>query len=210
MKIENLVRRLENYLEKNFIEPEPLPEGVIILHGAKFSISRHVETKPDKYDGVIGAMRWQLDKIFDRLELEGTFGQRIRDLIAKKGLTEVEVYKRAQLDRRIFSKIHRYRNYTPSERTIWAIGLALELSLDEALEILGDAGYTFSKYDKQVPTLLTYCDSPNCRDAGYTFSKYDKQDLIIKFCFENKVYDIFTVNELLVHYGFKPLGDSIF
>lgn len=129
-------------------------------------------------------MRWQLDKIFNRLELDGTFGQCILDLIEKKGLTEVEVYKRAQLDRRIFSKIRRYRNYTPSERTIWAICLALELSLDEALEILGD--------------------------AGYTFSKYDKQDLIIKFCFENKVYDIFTVNELLNHYGFEPLGNSIF
>ncbi len=179
MKIENLVQLLENYLSENFIEPEPLLEGL------KFSIGHYEKPKPpDKYDGVIGAMRWQLDKIFDRLELEGTFGQRIRDLIAKKGLTEVEVYKRVQLDRRIFSKIRRYINYTPSERTIWAICLALELSLDEALEILGD--------------------------AGYTFSKYDKQDLIIKFCFENKVYDIFTVNELLVHYGFKPLGDSIF
>ena len=118
-------------------------------------------------------MRWQLDKIFHNLELQGTFGQRIRNLIEKKGLTEIEVYKRAQLDKRIFSKIRRYRNYTPSERTIWAICLALELSLDETLEILGD--------------------------AGYTFSKYDKQDLIIKFCFENKIYDIFTVNELLDH-----------
>ena len=143
MADENLIRQLENYLAENLLEPEPPPEGAIILHGPKYSVGHYEEKPPDKYDGVIGAMRGQLDKIFDKLELEGTFGQRIRDLIEKKGLTEVEVYKRAQLDRRIFSKIRRYRNYTPSERTIWAICLALELSLEEASEILNDAGYTF-------------------------------------------------------------------
>ena len=183
MADENLIRRLESYLAENLVEPEPVPEGAIVLHGAKFSIGRYEKKPPDKYDGLTGAMRWKIDELFNRLELEGTFGQRIRDLIDKKGMTEVEVYKKAQLDRRIFSKLRRYRKYTPSERTLWAIALALELSLDEALELFGE--------------------------AGYTFSKYDKQDLIIKFCFENKVYDLFTVNELLNHYGFKPLGDSI-
>ena len=180
MADKKLVGKLEKYLEENFIV---LVTESIYIDGAKFSIGTPKETPPDKYDGVIGAMRWKIDEIFDRLELEGTFGQRIRDLIDEKGMTEVEVYKKAQLDRRIFSKLLCYRNYTPSKRTLFAIALALELSLDEALKLFGE--------------------------AGYTFSKYDKQDLIIKFCFDNKVYNLFTVNELLNHYGFNPLGDSI-
>ena len=103
------------------------------------------------------------------MELEGTFGQYVRDLIKQKDMTEVEIYKRAQIDRRIFSKIRRYRNYTPSERTIWAICFALELTLDEALELLGK--------------------------AGYTLADNNKEDMIIKFFFENKIYDLFLINE---------------
>ena len=179
----DVLNLLEKYLAENYVEPEPPPEGVIILHGAKFSVGRTEEKKPDKYDGFKGAIIWQIDKMLDKLELEGTFGQYVRDLIKKKGLTEVEVYKRAQIDRRIFSKIRRYRNYTPSERTIWAICFALELTLDEALELLGR--------------------------AGYTFSKNNKEDMVIQFFFENKIYDIFLINEILDHYGFKALGDSI-
>lgn len=173
-----IIAEVEFYLSQNYVEPEPLPEGM------KFSTgTTPTERKPDKYDGFTGAIRWQLDKIFDQLELQGTFGQLIRDLIKLKGMTEVEVYKKAQLDRRIFSKIRRYRNYVPSERTIWAILLALELNIEDATKIL--------------------------EAAGYTFSKYSKEDLIIKFCFENEIYDLFVVNEILYHYGFKPLGDSI-
>ena len=89
---ENLIRKFDLYLSENY---EPLPEGF------KFSIGRTpTEEKPDKYDGVVGAIRWQIDKLFDKLELEGTFGQYVRDLIKQKGLTEVEVYKKAQIDKR--------------------------------------------------------------------------------------------------------------
>jgi len=138
----DVLKLLEKYLAENYIEPEPTE--------FKFSIGRSPEEKkPDKYDGFKGAIIWQIDKMLDKLELEGTFGQYVRDLIKQKGLTEVEVYKRAQIDRRIFSKIRRYRNYTPSERTIWAICFALELTLDEALELLGKAGYTFSDNNKE-------------------------------------------------------------
>jgi len=173
----DVLKLLEKYLAENYVEPEPTE--------FKFSIGRTPEEKkPDKYDGFKGAIIWQIDKMLDKLELEGTFGQYVRDLIKQKGLTEVEVYKRAQIDRRIFSKIRRYRNYTPSERTIWAICFALELTLDEALELLGKAGYTFSDNNKEY--------------------------MIIKFFFENKIYDLFLINEILDHYGLRPLGDSIF
>ena len=70
MADEILIRQLEKYISENFIEPEPVSEGDIInFGGAKFSVGHYEEKPPDKYDGFVGAIRWQLDKIFDRLEL---------------------------------------------------------------------------------------------------------------------------------------------
>ena len=140
-----------------------------------------IPEKQDKYDGKIGAIRWEIDKIFNKLELEGTFSNYLRNLIKEKGLTEVEVYKKVNLDRRIFSKLRKDRNYSPSERTIWTIAFSLELNLEETEKLL--------------------------HFGGYAFSKYKKEDLIIKYFFENKIYDLFLINEVLDSYGFKTLGD---
>ena len=96
MSNKNLIRQLENYFAENFIEPKPLP-----------AVSKFLSDITNKNNGLMGAIRWQLDKIFDKPELKGNFGQRISYLIEKKGLTEVELYKRVQLYRRIFSKIRR-------------------------------------------------------------------------------------------------------
>ena len=154
-------------------------ERYIKFHTPRYSVS--VEEKHDKYDGKIGAIRWEIDKLFDKLELDGTFSNYLRNLIKQKGLTEVEVYKKVNLDRRIFSKLRKDRNYSPSERTIWTIAFSLELTLEETEELL--------------------------HFGGYAFSKYSKEDLIIKYFFENKIYDLFLINEVLDSYGFKTLGD---
>ena len=68
----------------------------------------------------------------------------------------------------------------PSERTLWAILLAMELNIDEAKEILNEGGFALS----------------------YT----NKEDVIIRYFFEKRIYDIFLVNEVLDNYGFKPLN----
>lgn len=151
----------------------------INFHMPRYSVD--AEEKHDKYDGIIGAIRWEIDKLFDKLELDETFSNYLRNLIKEKGLTEVEVYKKAHLDRRIFSKLRRDRFYAPSERTIWSIAFSLELNLEEAEELL--------------------------HLGGYSFSRYCKEDLIIKYFFENKIYDLFLINEVLDSYGFKTLGD---
>ena len=154
-------------------------ERYIRVHTPRYSIE--VPEKHDKYDGKIGAIRWEIDKLFDKLELDGTFSNYLRNLIKQKGLTEVEVYKKVNLDRRIFSKLRKDRNYSPSERTIWTIAFSLELNLEETEELL--------------------------KVGGYAFSKFKKEDLVIKYFFENKIYDLFLINEVLDSYGFKTLGD---
>ena len=167
---EQLLEQLELYLAEYYVDPE----------GAKYSLVGPAGPK-DKYEGVLGAIRWEIDKLFDRLDLEDTFSSHLFKLIKQKGMTEVEVYKKVHLDRRLFSKLRRDRNYHPNRRTIWMIALSLELNLEELKELL--------------------------KAAGYYFFAHDKEDIIMRFFFENQIYDLFTINEILDYYGFEPLGN---
>ncbi len=103
-----------------------------------------------------------------------TFSTRLFHLIDQRGLNDVDVYKRANIDRKLFSKL-RKKDYHPSKKTVIALALALQLNLDEATDLLGYAEYALS---------------PN-----------DKADTIIKFCFTKPVYELMTVNELLYKYA---------
>lgn len=122
-----------------------------------------------------------IEALEERLrQIKETFPQYLLNFIAERGLNEVDVYKKAQLDRRIFSKLRNEKGYMPSKNTLIAIAFGMELTLDEAEDLL--------------------------KRAGYSLSDYNKGDVIIKFCFENKIHDLFEVNEALDHCGYMPLG----
>ena len=108
-----------------------------------------------------------------------TFQEMLFRLILEKGLTNPEVYKRANLDRRLFSKIQSDPNYQPKKNTAIALALALHLNLDETLDLMSR--------------------------AGYVFSPSSKPDLIIEFCIENEIYDVMKINLLLFKYDFPIL-----
>ncbi|MBR0084942.1 MAG: RNase III inhibitor, partial [Lachnospiraceae bacterium] len=101
-------------------------------------------------------------------------------LIDERGLTDTVVYKKANLDRKLFSKIRCTRNYTPSKRTAVALAIALTLNLDQTIDLLGR--------------------------AGIALSPGSKFDLIIEYCIENGIYDIYEINALLFEYGEQLLG----
>ncbi|RDU36004.1 hypothetical protein DRW41_15560 [Neobacillus piezotolerans] len=103
--------------------------------------------------------------------------------IDRKGATDAEIYKKAQVDRRHFSKIRSNTDYRPGKNTVIALALALELDKKETGKLLSSAGYSLS-------------DS-------------DTSDLVIQFCIEKRIFDIHQVNEALVYFSLKPLGGSM-
>lgn len=115
-----------------------------------------------------------------RLAVERSFSTALMQLIEAKGKDHVEVYKRANIDRKLFSKIRSQHEYIPGKKTIIALALALELSLDETQKLLEKAGFTLSR------SILF--------------------DVIIEYFISQGKYDIFEINSVLLAYK-QPVLD---
>jgi hypothetical protein len=116
---------------------------------------------------------------FIKTKRKPTFSQVLFKYIDKKGTSDSEVYKKAYIDRRHFSKIRSIPDYKPGKNAVIALALALELNKKETDKLLSAAGYSLS-------------DS-------------ETLDLVIQFCLEKKIYDILEVNEALDYFSMKPL-----
>ena len=109
-----------------------------------------------------------------------TFQQKLFHMIDRKKLDDRDVYKRSNIDRKLFSKIKSNVNYNPTKRTVFAFAIGMELNLDETVDLLRSAGMAFS--------------------PGSTFDK------ILEYCISHQFYDIIDINCMLFDYGQPTLG----
>lgn len=111
--------------------------------------------------------------------LEETFSVKLLSLIDEKGLKDSDVYKKANIDRKLFSKIRSNQNYNPSKKTAIALGIALELNFDELQDLLSR--------------------------ASYTLSRSNLFDVVIEGCIKKGIYNIFQINNILFEFDLQLL-----
>jgi len=123
----------------------------------------------------------RVDELEDFIEItrKPSFREVLFSFIDRRKAVDSDVYKRAGIDRRHFSKIRSNPDYRPGKNTVIALGIALELSRDETDQLLSSAGYSLSEND--------------------TF------DLVIQFFIAKKIYKIHDINQALDYFNLKPL-----
>lgn len=171
---EHLYNDVQSYIDENYVEEN-------IYFNSRYE-SRRIEANFidfEKEDVVCKAMPLRsLEDLID--EVDETFSEYLLRMIDYKGLKDPDVYKKANIDRRLFSKIRSNKHYQPSKNTALALAFALELNLDETKDMLNK--------------------------AGYALSNSNKVDIIFKYFIEQNNYNIYELNEVLFKFTETTLG----
>lgn len=184
----------ELLVQKGLLKSEPEPENIL-----EFPVRRdtgppqplvwpHHEKEEDVsyFDDILGLLNNYKPDESQKLEqfvvttLKPGFHTLLFQHIDAMELADTEVYRRADIDRRLFSKIRSNPDYHPSKQTAVALSLALHLSKEQTEELLASAGHVLSR------SMI--------------------RDVIVLFCIERQIYDLHDVNEVLAYFQQPVFG----
>jgi O-acetyl-ADP-ribose deacetylase (regulator of RNase III)/transcriptional regulator with XRE-family HTH domain len=177
----------ENYVDEKQVEygrSQRLFEATAFEADALIQFTEAMQAPPQAKEPtqmpapVFAARPASIEKFAGRLD--EPFSATLLRLIDAKGKSDVEIYKRANLDRKLFSKIRTGKSYMPSKKTAVALAVALELSLSETRDLL--------------------------ERAGFALSRSVMFDVIIEYFITRRHYDIFEINNVLFEYDQPLLG----
>lgn len=164
---EELLGAVESYIDENYVDAHVSQRNLLVAKPMATMAHMTPMESPRRLDDLME-------------NLDEPFNATLFRLIDAKGRTDAEVYKRANIDRKLFSKIRTGKGYMPGKRTILALAIALELTLQETDDLL--------------------------ERAGYALSHSQKFDVIVEFFIVSGKYDIFQINQVLFQYDQPLLG----